>query len=178
MQILYAAPFLLVAALGFFLCASVSRLQKKALVLPVGVLAFGVGSLVFYFIFALIADKIGYHGSANWICIVPYIGGGLLASITCSRLFRSIVTILPRWLISLGLVAATFASSLVCFLFCSFALAQLPVAYRSHTYWLALGVGCFSIALVSSWRIVSISERFVPDPEITRGKEQNHSAGC
>jgi hypothetical protein len=165
MQIIYAAPFLLVAAICFFVCAAISRFRKQALVLPVGVLTFGVGSIVSYFIFALIAHKLGYLGPANWFYLVPYIGGGLLIAIICSAVYRMVVAILPRWIISAGLVAATFASSLVFLPVCSWAMAHFITFDRVNTVQLtALASVWILIATFASWQILKISDQFRPAP--------------
>jgi hypothetical protein len=169
MQILYASPFLLVAAICFFVCAVISRLRKHALVVPVGVLSFGAGSIIAYFIFALSTYKLGYHGPANWLYLIPYIGGGLAIAIISSTVYRMIVSIVPGWVISLGLVAATFASSLVLIPVCSWTIPiRLFALDRLHTGQLAiLGLIWLLIAFVISWRILRISEEFRPDPCLT-----------
>jgi len=169
MQILYAAPFLLVAAICFFVCAAVGRIRKQALVLPVGVLCFGVGSIVAYFVFVLITDKLGYRGSANWFYLIPYVGGGLIVAIVCAALYRMIVAVLPKWLISVGLVAATFASSLIFLPFCSWAIARLTAVDYVHIEWMVVpGLVCLTVASAVSWRIVRITEEFRPAPCLRR----------
>jgi hypothetical protein len=168
MQIIYAAPFLLVAAICFLGCAAIRRLRKQALVVPVGVLSFGVGSITAYIIFALIAYKLGHRGPANWFYLIPYVGAGLVVAIVCSALYRMIVAILPSWLIRIGLVAATFASSLVFLPICSWIIVHLVKFDRLDAGQLAvLGLIWLFIAFVISWRILRISEEFRPDPCLT-----------
>jgi hypothetical protein len=164
MQIIYAAPFLLVAAMCFFACAAIPQFRKHALVVPVGVLSFGVGSLISYFIFAWVY-KLGHLGPANWFYLAPYLAGGLAISIVCSVLFRMVVAYLPQWLISAGLVAATFASLSVAFPAGLLAIAHLATFDRLHTGELViLGLLWLVIALFISWRNLRISKQFRPDP--------------
>ena len=162
MQIIYAAPFLLIAAICFFVCAAIRPFRRHALVVPFGVLSFGVGSIVAYFIYGLIIDKLGYHGPANWFSLIPYIGGGLLVAIVCSALYRMIVAILPKWMISVGLLTATFASSLALLAFSPWAIAHLIAVDYVPIGWIF--VPGLMIATVVSWRVLRISEDFRPDP--------------
>lgn len=113
MQILYAAPFLVLAAVSFFVCASIPKFRTHALVVPVGFLTFGIGALIAYFIFALVANKFGYKGPANWFYIIPYIVGGLLTAIVCSAIYKAVVAVLPLWLIRIGLSIGSICSALV-----------------------------------------------------------------
>jgi hypothetical protein len=165
MQIIYAAPFLLVAAICFFVCAAVGRFRKQALVLPVGVLSFVVGSIVSYFIFGLVIDKLGFHGPANWFYLIPYVCGGLFVAVICSALYRMIVAILPKWIIAAGLVTATFASSLVFLPFCSWAIAQFARSHNVDEAQMSIvGAVLTFMAIFVSWQILTIAGQFRSDP--------------
>jgi hypothetical protein len=113
MQILYAAPFLLLAAIGFFVCVSIPRLRSHALVIPVGFLSFGVGALITFVVFALGAEKLGYKGPANWLYLAPYMVGGLCVAVISTSVYRGIVAILPLWIIRIGLFVGSVCSALV-----------------------------------------------------------------
>jgi hypothetical protein len=113
MQILYAAPFLVLAAVSFFVCASIPRLRTYALVIPVGFLTFGVGALIAYFIFALIMEKFGYKGPATWFYLIPYVAGGLLTAVVCTTAYKGVVAVLPLWIIRTGLLIGSICSALV-----------------------------------------------------------------
>ena len=163
MQIIYAAPFLALAAICFLVCAAISGLRKSALIVPVGILSFGPGSLISYAVFALVAYKLGYKGPANWWYLAPYIVGGLAIAICCSLVWRNIVAVLALWAIRVGLVAATFSSLLVLLPFCSWGVAHFVTLDREHLRWMTIpGLLCFSIASLISWQLVRIAEQFQP----------------
>ena len=162
MQILYAAPFLLLAAISFFVCSVVGAFRKHALVVPVGVLSFGVTSLIIYMLFALLSYKFGYHGPATWLYLIVYILGGVIGAVFCAYLFRVIVAMLPAFFISAGLVSATLASSLVLLIPCNVYAASLMASHRLGYGWL-LAFWIF-IASIVSWKLVTISAQFRPSP--------------
>lgn|ERR1700744_1873889 len=104
MQILYAAPFLVLAAVSFFVCTSIPQFRSHSLVIPVGFLTFGVGALIAFFIFSLIANKFGYKGPATWFYLIPYVVGGLLTAAVCTAIYKAVVAVLPLWIIRVGLL--------------------------------------------------------------------------
>jgi len=163
MQIIYAAPFLLLAAICFFVCAAMPSTRKNALVIPVGILSFGLGSLICYGIFALIAYLLGHKGPANWWYLAPYIGGGLLVAICCSVVWRNVVASLPASLVKIGLVCATFSSLLVFVPFCSFGIARFVTLDRNNLSWMIIpGIIWFSVAALISIQLVKIFDQFRP----------------
>jgi hypothetical protein len=163
MQILYAAPFLLIAAICCFVCAVIQSARRSALVLPAGVLAFGVGSLISYVIFAFVMYKCGYKGPANWTYLLPYILGGLAISICASLIWRNIVASLPQSLIKIGLTTATFSSLLVLLPCCSWGVAHFIKLDRAHLGWMAIpGVLYVAVASFVSWRLFRVSNQFQP----------------
>lgn len=163
MQIIYAAPFLLLAGICFFVCAVISGLRKNALIIPVGVLSFGPGSLVCYGIFSLIPYAFGYKGPANWWYLAPYIGGGLLIAICCSIVWRNIVASLPSSLIKVGLACATFSSLLVVLPLCSWGIAHFIALDRNNLSWMIIpGILWLAASSLISFRLVGISNQFRP----------------
>jgi hypothetical protein len=169
MQIIYAAPFLLIAAIGFFVCAAIRPFRKHALVVPFGILSFGVGSLTSYFFFALIAYKLGHLGPANWLYLSPYLLGGLVIAICCTIIYRMVVSELPTWLISTGLVAATFASLLVLLPLCTWSVGHFIKLDPVHIGWMGIpGLVWLTTATFVSWRILRITEQFRPAPCLAR----------
>src|ERR1700744_4625274 len=113
MQILYAAPFLVLAAVSFFVCTSIPQFRSHSLVIPVGFLTFGVGALIAFVIFSLIANKFGYKGPATWFYLIPYVVGGLLTAAVCTAIYKAVVAVLPLWIIRVGLLIGSICSALV-----------------------------------------------------------------
>ena len=111
MQILYAAPFLVSAAIVYFLCLLPPFARRHALVVPVGILSFGFGARFAFVVEALVTVKLGRKTPATWADLVVFMTGGLLISLVCSIIFRQIASNLATWVIQCGLVAASFCSS-------------------------------------------------------------------
>lgn len=148
MQILYAAPFLVLAAVSFFVCASIPKFRTHALVVPVGFLTFGVGALITFFIFSLIVEKFGYKGPANWFYLIPYIVGGLLAAVVCTAIYNVIVAVLPLWIIRIGLIIGTLCSALVLG-------SVINIAAVSHLHSVTIGWRWGFIAVIACSATVS-----------------------
>jgi hypothetical protein len=159
-QILYAAPFLLLAAISFFVSASIPRLRVHALVIPVGFLTFGVGALITFIVFAFVAERLGYKGNLNWFFLAPYIVGGLLVATACTSIYKAIVAVLPLWVIRAGLLIGSLCSALVL----SFVINIAAASYMPSTrpLW-TLGVIAFA-TLYATASIVSNAALFRPRP--------------
>jgi len=159
-QILYAAPFLLLAAISFFVCVSIPRFRVHALVTPVGFLTFGVGALITFIGFALVTERLGYKGNLNWFFLAAYIVGGLLVATACTTIYRAIVAILPLWIIRIGLLIGSLCSALVL----SFVINIAAASYTPSTrpLW-TLSVLAFS-TLYATASIVSNATLFRPRP--------------
>ena len=163
MQIIYAAPFLLAAAICFCTCAAIRSTRKNALILPVGILLFGPGSLISFGIFALIAYGLGHKGSANWWYLAPYIIGGLAIAVCCSIIWRNIVASLPLSLVKVSLIAATFASILAFLPFGSWCVSHFIALDREHLGWMILPGSLWLLtSSFISWKLIKISEQFQP----------------
>ncbi len=111
MQILYAAPFLVSAATAYFLCLLSPFARRHAVVVPVGILSFGFGSLFAFVVEVLVTRKFGRKTPATWADLLVSVLGGLLVSLVCSIIYRQVVSTLATWTIQCGLVAASLCSS-------------------------------------------------------------------
>ena len=160
MQILYAAPFLLLAAISFFVCVSIPRLRSHALVVPVGFLTFGVGALITFAVFALGVERLGYKGPANWFYLAPYSVGGLCIAVICTSIYKGIVAVSPLWIIRINLLIGSICSAVVLGLVINIA----AVSYTPSTrpLW-TLGVIAFA-TLYATASIVSNAALHRPQP--------------
>ena len=175
MQILYAAPFLVSAAIVYFLCLLPPLARRHALVVPVGILSFGFGALFAFLVEALVTEKLGRKSPATWADWVVSITGGLLISLVCSIIFRQIVSILAIWFVQCGLVAASFCSSVTLMAVCS-ALVQTygPDMLKRFT----IETDCallVATAWLSTW-LVRRAELFRPLPLHMTGTPPRHSS--
>jgi ABC-type enterochelin transport system permease subunit len=109
-QILYAAPFLLIAAFAFSICALVRPLRKFAVSVPVGTLTFGVGALLSFVIFVLVMNHLHMHES-KWVALVPSICGGLVVGIISARITHSVLMFIPAILLRIGVCFSALCSS-------------------------------------------------------------------
>lgn len=160
MQIIYAAPFLLLAATSFFVCVSISRLRVHALVIPVGFLTFGAGALVPFIVFALLVDRLGYKGNLKWLLEVAYVVVGLLLAIVCTSIYKAIVAVLPLLIIRVGLLIGSICSALVLGLVVNIAAVSYMPSTRPLWTW---GVIAF-VTLYATASIVSRATLFRPRP--------------
>jgi membrane glycosyltransferase len=96
MQIFYAAPFLLIAALLFGILSSIPAARRFAIIAPVGVIVFGPASLVGYFFFVLVRSKIwGHNFPADRWDKAAYVITGLIAAGLAIFVSRLILQLLP-----------------------------------------------------------------------------------
>jgi hypothetical protein len=159
-QIIYAAPFLLLAAISFFVCVSIPRLRPHALVVPVGFLTFGVGALITFVVFALGVEKLGYKGPANWLYLAPYAVGGLCLAVIFTSIYRAIVAVLPLWIIRIGLLAGSVCSALVLGAVVNIAVISYIPSTKPLWTWTIIAF----VTLYVTFTIVSHAARFRPRP--------------
>jgi hypothetical protein len=118
MAILYAAPFLLIAAILFSVFAAIPTTRRFAIMAPTGAIAFGPASLIGYFLVVLVRSKLwGHNFAADRWDAIAYVMSGFLAATVAVLLVRLILRFLPAFIVQLIVFGGAFCSYFV--LICS-----------------------------------------------------------
>jgi hypothetical protein len=100
MQIIYAAPFLLLAAILFTVLSLIPRLRRFAISVPTGAVAAGPGALIAYILFVLIRSKLwGNDFPADRWDAVAFVVGALVSAILAGLVTQMLLYFLPTFLL-------------------------------------------------------------------------------
>jgi hypothetical protein len=159
MQIMYAAPFIFLALLGFVLCVIVAPLRRFALSALIAPVAFGICSIIGWIAFVLVAGDLlkinlgpatGIHGLIEGILF--YVIPGLLGSSLAVVFIRSL-----EWLFLPTEQARKFALRVVIsivafpfgFVFSSESIERWLVWASPASWWIWLPLGILGGVLIS-----------------------------
>jgi hypothetical protein len=160
MQLLFAAPFLLAAALAFTILAAVPRWRRWAIPIPTGILASapclfaGMGGVL------LINHLLGYDTGPEpkilLVCLSIGIPAGILGGAAAGIVARLLTGILPRLVLRTAIVIAAWCSYFVL-------LVVLDIAATAR--WrlpdsMALPIVEAVLALIGAWLIARNPEPF------------------
>ncbi len=174
MQIIYAAPFVLLSILAFFVCLAVPRFRRfasAAFAIPV---TFGVCSIVGWIAFVLIAGyvlhlnlgpAIGFHGVVEGLLfyVLPGIIGALLAVKLIRIIERSFLNTQRARDLVIRVIVATIMAFIGAVVALGLATSLLPVGSAVASLWIALlgsiltAAAGFGIAIAFQRRAASTS---------------------
>jgi hypothetical protein len=111
MQIIYAAPFLLTAAILFTILAAIPKTRRFAITVPTGIIASGPGCLAGYIAFVLTRAKIwGHDFPADRWDIMVYILSGLCVLTLAAFVARLVLAAASTLVIRIIIFAGAFCS--------------------------------------------------------------------
>jgi len=155
MQLLFAAPFLLAAALAFTILAAVPRWRRWAIPLPSGVIASNPCLFIIIGTELLIAHLLGYDTATHpapgrkilIACLSIAILGGLVGGVAAGYLARLLTATLPRVLLRIAIVMAAWCSYFVLFVVLNIAASARWHLSDNAAVWITGGV----LAFVGAW---------------------------
>ena len=161
MQILYAAPFLLLAALVFSVLSVVPRARRWAIPIPTGILGAGAFALVGFGAVAFWINFSGPRPMGRGFLIPFFTAGalsGLLGGVLTWFLARWVASILSATLLRVAVIAAGW-----CSYFVVLAALLLWGDYRFQLKDIYLGFGIeVLLAFIAAWLISTRSGEFRP----------------
>ena len=114
MQILFAAPFILAAAIAFTMLSVVPKARRWAIPIPTGVIGAGPTSLIGLFVGAVVIHSIPgpSHGPIIAFCCAGALTG-LVGGIFIGAIARFVASILPAILLRMAVLVAGWCSYFV-----------------------------------------------------------------
>lgn len=170
MQILFAAPFFVLAAILFTLLSAFGSLRRFAITIPAGVLAFGLGGAVGVTVAGYLGKSsagTGAHAQAGLTAALSramagFGLGGLIATIVVSLAMIWVLQMAPEW--ALRMIA--FCGAL-CSYFVLATAAMVPINYLLRApdppSWVFTGfefVMAAALSLLGAWMISGKPEGF------------------
>ena len=165
MQILYAAPFLLLAAILFSVLAAIPSTRRFAIIAPTGAIVFGPASLIGYFVVLLVRSKIwGHDFPADRWDGAAYVMSGLIAAGIVILILRIVLRFLPALMFQLVVFAGAFCSYFVLFCAANFG-SQFYLHWNAGIHYsIAVGVLILGISLLlcacGAWLTSRYSSQF------------------
>ncbi|MGA7522753.1 MAG: hypothetical protein WBW84_09725 [Acidobacteriaceae bacterium] len=160
MQILFAAPFLLAAALAFTILAAVPRWRRWAIPIPTGIIASGPCLLAIAIIEILAVRAISGNAWpgrwANILYIVSSVVGGIFGGVAAGIVTRLLTCVLPRPLLRAALTVAAWCSYFVLFTALDIAATAYWHLHSGPASWI---VGA-SLTFIGAWLVASNPESF------------------
>jgi hypothetical protein len=160
MQLLFAAPFLLAAALAFTFLAAVPRWRRWAIPIPSGILASapclfaGMGGVL------LINHLLGYDAGPEpkilLVCLSIGIPAGIIGGVAAGVVARLLTGILPSPVLRSAIVVAAWCSYFVLLVVLNIAATARWRLPDSRTLWIVEAV----LALVGAWLTAGNPEPF------------------
>lgn len=168
--LIFAAPFLLAAALLFTTLSLIPSLRRFSVTVPTGIIASGPGSIAGLSTTGFAYRWIGSspHPASSGavdlsIDILSFAVGGILLAIVAALVMRRILTVTPLWLIRLVVFSGALCSYFVLLLAASAYSAILVPHLQIHREWLGspLEFACLLLLSVAGAIVMSAHpERF------------------
>lgn len=164
MELLFAAPFLLAAALAFAILAAVPRWRRWAIPIPTGII---ISNPCLFMIIGgelLIAHFVGYDAATRpapvrtilIACLSIAILGGIVGGVAAGLVARLLTAILPRILLQIAILIAAW---------CSYFILLIALDIAATARWRlqdssALPIAEAVLALVGAWLTARHPEPF------------------
>ncbi len=167
MQIIFAAPFVLAAALVFTILSLIPRARRWAIPIPAGIIAAGPSLLVVFIVEALTIhffDHTAWPGRwASILYVSSGILGGIVGGVGVAVLASFVANVLPRPLLRLAVVLTGWCSYFVMLLTLAFVMDQQFSLYsgpfRGWSEALALGLELL-LSLTGAILVAQNAEQF------------------
>lgn len=160
MQLLFAAPFLLAAALAFTILAAVPRWRRWAILIPTGTIAAGPCFFVAFGAGLWIDHLLGHDTGPERRSLLLYFSlailAGILGGVAAGIISRFLTGILPRVLLRVTVFIAAGCSYFVLFLALDIAASARWHLPENGWFWSAGAV----LSLVGAWLTAANPEPF------------------